>query len=54
LPAAPPNWNIKRFMNESNSHSGKKVDEGFCYNSGTNPDFLSVEELRTLIRSELG
>ena len=54
LPAAPPNWNIERFMHESNSHSGKKVDEGFCYNSGTNPDFLSVEELRTLIRSELG
>ena len=54
LPAAPPNWNIERFMHESNSHSGKKVDEGFCYNSGTNPDFLSVEELRALIRSELG
>jgi FlaA1/EpsC-like NDP-sugar epimerase len=54
LPAAPPNWNIERFMHESNSHPGKKVDEGFCYNSGTNPDFLSVEELRTLIRSELG
>ena len=54
LPAAPPNWNIERFLNESNSHPGKKVDEGFCYNSGTNTDFLSVEELRALIRSELG
>ncbi|MCP6547903.1 polysaccharide biosynthesis protein, partial [Klebsiella pneumoniae] len=25
-----------------------KVPEGFCYNSGTNTDFLSVEEIREL------
>ncbi len=54
LPAAPPNWNIDHFMHESNTHPGRKVPEGFCYNSGTNPNFLSVEELRTLIRSVLG
>jgi hypothetical protein len=25
------------------------VEPGFAYNSGTNPDFLSVEDLRQLI-----
>ena len=29
--------------------NGKKVPSGFSYNSGTNPQFLSVEQLRTLI-----
>jgi UDP-N-acetylglucosamine 4,6-dehydratase len=28
----------------------RRVPEGFCYNSGTNSDFLSVAELRELIR----
>lgn len=28
----------------------RPVREGFAYNSGTNPDFLTVEDLRTLIR----
>ncbi len=30
-----------------------KVPEGFCYNSGTNTDFLSVEEIRELITSHV-
>lgn len=29
---------------------GKPVEPGFAYNSGTNPDFLSVEQLREQIR----
>ena len=29
------------------------VTAGFAYNSGTNPDFLSVEQLRALIREHL-
>ena len=29
------------------------VPEGFAYNSGTNPDFLSVEQLRSLIREHV-
>ena len=29
---------------------GSRVDAGFSYNSGTNPDFLNVEQLRDLIR----
>lgn len=30
-----------------------KVPEGFCYNSGTNTDFLSVEEIRELITNHI-
>ena len=30
--------------------SAKPVDPSFAYNSGTNPDFLNVEQLRDLIR----
>lgn len=31
-----------------------RVEPGFCYNSGTNNDFLSVQELRALITEKLG
>lgn len=33
----------------SKAHGGKPVPQGFAYNSGTNPEFLSVEQLRELI-----
>jgi UDP-N-acetylglucosamine 4,6-dehydratase/5-epimerase len=33
----------------NNMPSSKKVREGFAYDSGTNPEFLSVEQLRRLI-----
>jgi len=33
--------------------NGKVVEEGFSYNSGTNPHFLSVKNLKRLIREEL-
>jgi hypothetical protein len=29
------------------------VPDGFAYNSGSNPEFLSVEHLRTLIREHV-
>lgn len=32
---------------------GQPVTPGFAYNSGTNPDFLSVEQLRALIREHV-
>ena len=32
---------------------GKPVEPGFAYNSGTNPDFLNVEQLRELIRKHV-
>jgi UDP-N-acetylglucosamine 4,6-dehydratase (inverting) len=31
------------------AHAGKPVSQGFAFNSGTNPEFLSVEQLRGLI-----
>lgn len=31
----------------------QSVPQGFAYNSGTNPDFLSVEQLRALIREHV-
>jgi FlaA1/EpsC-like NDP-sugar epimerase len=34
-------------------YKGTKVPENFAYNSGTNPHFLSVEDLRSLIRGNL-
>lgn len=32
---------------------GKPVKHGFAYNSGSNPDFLSVEQLRALIATQI-
>jgi UDP-N-acetylglucosamine 4,6-dehydratase len=32
---------------------GKCVDPGFYYNSGTNPEFLTVEQIRSLIREHM-
>jgi UDP-N-acetylglucosamine 4,6-dehydratase (inverting) len=31
------------------AHGGSSVPQGFAYNSGTNPDFLTVKQLRELI-----
>lgn len=52
LPATPL-WDVGRFCRESNSHVGTRVAEGFRYNSGENSDFLSVECLAKLIRTEI-
>jgi UDP-N-acetylglucosamine 4,6-dehydratase (inverting) len=41
-----PRWSIDKFVNAFNA---KKVAEGFTYNSGTNHEWVSVEELRELI-----
>lgn len=35
-------------------HGGQPVADGFTYHSGSNPDFLSVDELRRLIATHLG
>ena len=42
-------WDRKRFLKENNQTIGKYCDEDFSYNSGTNPYFLTVEEIRDLI-----
>ena len=48
LPAMPL-WDIEKFRKESNSSIGKMCEFGFSYNSSTNKDFLSLDELKTLI-----
>lgn len=35
------------------NRGGAPVEPGFAYNSGTNPDFLDVEQLRELIRQHV-
>ena len=40
-------------INEDAGISGSAVPQGFAYNSGTNPDFLNVEQLRALIRAHV-
>ena len=35
------------------AHGGKKVPAGFAYNSGTNSEFLTVDQLRELIRQHI-
>ncbi|MCZ2392877.1 MAG: UDP-N-acetylglucosamine 4,6-dehydratase (inverting) [Chitinophagales bacterium] len=42
-----PMWKIDEFVQHFNA---KKITEGFSYSSGTNTDWLSVEELRELIK----
>lgn len=43
-------WDKEKFRKESNSIEGKYCEFGFQYNSGTNKHFLSVEELKELIK----
>lgn len=40
-------WDIAEFMRE---FSGRRCDFGFKYNSGTNTDWLTVKQIRELIR----
>ena len=46
-------WDIDKFRKESNSSVGKMCEFGFSYNSGTNNDFLTVEDLKKLIRNHI-
>ncbi|MBT6113978.1 MAG: UDP-N-acetylglucosamine 4,6-dehydratase (inverting), partial [Candidatus Marinimicrobia bacterium] len=39
-------WSKTKFKNESNKKMGKPCSDGFSYNSKSNNDFLSVEELK--------
>ena len=47
LPSMPL-WDEAKFIKESYHELGKKCAFGFSYNSGTNTDFLSVEELKKI------
>lgn len=45
-----PNWRLEDWMKK---FGASKVDYGFKYNSGTNSEWLSVNELRSLIRTHV-
>lgn len=44
-----PNWNLDDYLS---STKAKRVQAGFNYSSGTNDEFLTVAELRSLIEAE--
>ena len=46
LPSFSPYWSIPDFMEK---FGGKYCQEGFRYNSGTNTEWLSVEDIRQLL-----
>jgi len=44
-------WDVDKFVAESSGAPGKRLDYGFEYSSGTNPEFLTVDEIRELIEA---
>ena len=46
-------WDTEKFRMESNDATGKWCESGFSYNSGTNSNFLSTEELKDLIENKM-
>ena len=46
-------WDAERFRLESNGAPGCPCAPGFCYNSGTNTQFVSVDELREMVAREI-
>ncbi|MGI8892263.1 MAG: UDP-N-acetylglucosamine 4,6-dehydratase (inverting) [Bacteroidia bacterium] len=50
LPQKPGSWELEDFVSHFNA---KKVKEGFNYNSGTNEEWLTVQDIRQLIREHV-
>lgn len=48
LPSIPV-WDVEKFRKESNGTEGKFCQPDFCYNSGSNERFLTIDELKELI-----
>ena len=46
-------FDIEKFRIESNGSEGRFCTSGFSYNSGTNKDFLTIDELRDLITKHI-
>lgn len=46
-------WDVDEFINKSSETPGRRCEYGFQYNSGTNGDFLSVEQIRELMETSL-
>ena len=47
-------WDVEAFRKTSSHSPGSHLEPGFSYDSETNDHFLTVDELRTLIATELG
>ena len=43
-------WKIEDYINHFDA---KKVENGFCYNSGTNDEWETVESLKNLFKEHL-
>ncbi len=43
-------WSVSKFIKSSSTNIGKKCKDNFSYNSGTNETFLSVSEIKELIK----
>ena len=46
-------WDVEEFIANSSEAPGKRCEYGFQYSSGTNDHFLTVEEIRALIDTEM-
>ena len=46
-------WDTKKFLEKSNKSPGEYCPLKFSYNSGTNKEFLSVNELKKLIKEHV-
>ena len=45
-------WSVEKFKNESNPITGKPCSPGFSYDSGTNINFLTTDDLKKMIDLE--
>ena len=43
-------WSKDEFLKNYDSGSGKMCNYGFSYNSGTNIDFLTIDDLKKMIK----
>ena len=48
-----PLWDKEKFKKESNDAVGYDCKEDFSYNSNNNQHFLTIDELRDLINTEI-
>ncbi|MCD4676463.1 MAG: UDP-N-acetylglucosamine 4,6-dehydratase (inverting) [Desulfobacula sp.] len=46
-------WDTNDFLNNHNDIPGIRCEYGFSYNSGSNNDFLSVDDLKNLIENKM-
>ena len=46
-------WDVEEFIQRSSESPGRRCDYGFEYESGGNPEFLTVEQIRELIATEM-